>query len=287
MTEQSKKGTNGTVKETRATKTRRVFAEERELRCDLDDAERLDLHNKSHGCRMEAMEFQAEREAESKRLKAAVEEREKQAMEFGRIAVQGYETRTVKCERVIDHRSKKTRIRRMDTGKVIEERAVTPEEAQMFLDQAKQKPEKPESPDAKQTADAEPAESTPDANDEFTEKAIESAQASPEGMARFAYCGADGLPVFVSEAGTSKDEFVVLKQRGSGNGYTRVTAIPISPSFEQAQKALDEFASAKGLNTCCRECGNAEPRHWGASDLCGECAFALEGAESYDKAANG
>lgn len=192
---------------------------------------------------MEAIQFREAAETREAKLrehtkceKEKVTGDEQAAARLDDIGRSGKETCDIKCTTTFDYENKRVTVTRCDTGEIIDYYEMSEHEAQMEID------------------------------------VIADALQQEDGVPRFAYCGADGLPIMVTDAGNTGQEFVSVKRRSGGRGFERVKGIKAENTFDAAQAALNAYASANGMKTCCRVCGDSNPTgDWPMSDKCGKC----------------
>ena len=103
---------------------------ERELTCKLNQKDLLERGDEMAGCEIAIEKLNAKMDP----LKKKKKEHEKRRAVLAKAIDDGEESRTVNCQWSSDYKKNLRELKRLDTGEVVEKRALTSEERQASLD---------------------------------------------------------------------------------------------------------------------------------------------------------
>lgn len=107
---------------------KRVFMEQ--LPCSLDESELANIARKIGAKRGEILELEAKKRQTTEHFKALIDGAQASADSLAAAAHTGIETREVQCAEAFVWATGRVEVRRKDTGDIVRERAMTPEERQ-------------------------------------------------------------------------------------------------------------------------------------------------------------
>lgn len=104
------------------------------LPCRLTEEEKISFGQNNAREVEVLMQTRQEKKTALSEFKMRIDESEAEIKRLSRIVAAGVEWREIECEKSLEFGTGKVTVKRLDTGEVVEVRAMTPEEEQLSID---------------------------------------------------------------------------------------------------------------------------------------------------------